>query len=145
MRGRIIGLLGATGPLDRPTSHTLGLVMSMRATIVQPATSQLVSGSQSAPEQVNPIWGPSPGVIVWNQEDPPRQPTGSPDVRINPRTVVGQPLASGRGFYRRRLWRPSKDSELHDIIVQVNDHQDIRVVMTLRPSWRPAQPLSYVA
>ncbi|MCA9866062.1 MAG: PTS-dependent dihydroxyacetone kinase operon transcriptional regulator DhaR [Anaerolineae bacterium] len=151
VRGRIIGLLGMTGPLDRPTSHTLGLVMSAaRAIGNQLQANWFLEEANQHLSQVNTILGAiTEGVIVWNQEGEIRHVNqqAARMLRINPRTVVGRPLADVFHLPPELMAAIEEGSELHDVelSIQVND-QDIRVVMTLRPILEAgAQPLSYVA
>ena len=151
VRGRIIGLLGMTGPLDRPTSHTLGLVMSAaRAIGNQLQANWFLEEANQHLSQVNTILGAiTEGVIVWNQEGEIRHVNeqAARMLHINPRTVVGRPLTDVFRLPPELLAAIEKGSELQgvELSIQVNE-QDLRVVMTLRPIFEAgAQPMSYVA
>ena len=69
VRGRIIGILAAVGPLESATSHTLGLVMSAaRAISNQLQTNQYLIEANHRLSEVNALLASmNEGVIAWDK------------------------------------------------------------------------------
>jgi transcriptional activator for dhaKLM operon len=151
VRGRAIGLLGMIGPRDPVTSHTLGLVMSAaRAIGNQLQANWYLEEANQHLGQVNTILGAIvEGVIVWNQQGEIRHVNeqAANMLQINPRTVVGRPLADVLRLPPELVTAIDAGDELRDVEVSLQAlGRDVRCVVTLRPIFEAgAQPVSYVA
>jgi transcriptional activator for dhaKLM operon len=156
VRGRVIGLLGMAGPLrasalSGPTSHTLGLAMSAaRAIGNQLQANWYLEEANQHLGQVNTILGAiAEGVMVWNQAGEIRhvndQAAGM--LQLNPRAVLGRPLADVLRLPAELAAAVDAGGELHDVEATLQAlGRDVRCLVTLRPIFEAStQPSSYVA
>ena len=151
VRGRIIGLIGMAGLLDKPSSHTLGLVMSAaRAISNQLQANWYLEEANQHLSQVNTILGAiTEGVIVWNEEGEIRHVNeqAASILEINPRNVLGRPLGDVLQLPTELTAAIADGVELHDVELSLQANgRDVRAVVTLRPIYEVGpQPASYVA
>jgi len=151
VRGRIIGLLGMVGSSETATSHTLALVMAAaRAVGNQLQANWYLAEANLRLSEVNTIVGAiTEGVIVWNQAGEVRHVNrqAADMLRLNPRTVVGRPLADVLALPGEVRAAIEQGKELKDVEVTLQAGQaDVRCLLTLRPIYEAAaQPVSYVA
>lgn len=151
VRGRIAGLLAMAGPIDTATSHTLGLVMSAaRAMSNQMQANWSLEEANQHLSQVNTILGAiNEGVMVWDQAGEIRHVNDQAGkmLNLNPRTVVGRPLADILRLPVELTAAIRDGHDLHDaeLSLQVGDRA-VRCVVTLRSIYEAGpQPISYVA
>ena len=151
VRGRIIGLLGMVGSSETSTSHTLALVMAAaRAVGNQLQANWYLEEANQRLGEVNTIVGAiTEGVIVWNQAGEVRHVNrqAADMLRLNPRAVMGRPLADVLAMPGEVRAAIEQGRELKDVEVSLQAGQtDIRCLLTLRPIYEAAaQPVSYVA
>ncbi len=151
VRGRIIGLLGMTGPLDGASSHTLGLVMSAaRAVGNQLQANWFLEEANQHLSQVNTILGSiTEGVIVWNHQGEVRHVNeqAARMLAINPRITLGRQLGDVVRLPPELLTAIDDGAELQDVELNLQANgRDVRCVLTLRPIYEAGPtPSSYVA
>lgn len=151
VRGRIIGLLGMTGPRSQATSHTLGLVMSAaRAIGNQLQANWYLEEANQHLSQVNTILGAiTEGVIVWSQDGEIRHVNeqAAEILDINPRNVTGRALGDVLQLPPELAAAINEGRELHDVEFNLQAFgRGVRCVVTLRPIFESGpQPDSYVA
>jgi transcriptional activator for dhaKLM operon len=151
VRGRVVGVLGMVGPLNRAGTHTLGLVMAgARAITNQLQANWHLEEANRRLSEMNTVLGTiDEGVIVWNANGEVlhvnRQ--AGDILRINPRTVVGRPLPDVVDFPADLVEVIRNGGELRgvEIVLQVQ-RRPTRCLVTLQPVQEAAgRPVSYVA